>query len=46
MYQPCRCSSKGVDTRQCASKDAGLREGGFGKGSSIMNLFSPKSAVI
>ena len=23
MYQPSRCSPKGVDTRRCASKDAG-----------------------
>ena len=27
MCQPSRCSPKGVDTRQCASKDAGPQRG-------------------
>ena len=30
MCQPSRSSSKGVDTRQYASKDAGPKEDGFG----------------
>ena len=32
MCQPSRYSPKGVDTRQCANKDAGPKEGGFGGG--------------
>ena len=32
MCQPSRCSSKGVDTRRCASKDARPQGGGFGGG--------------
>ena len=32
MCQPSRCSSKGVNTRRCASKDARPQRGGFGGG--------------
>ena len=31
MCQLSRCSSKGVSTRRCANKDAGPKEGGFGR---------------
>ena len=32
MCEPSRCSPKGVDMRQCASKDVGPKGGGFGGG--------------
>ena len=32
MCQPSRCYPKGVDTKRCASKDAGPEGGGFGGG--------------
>ena len=32
MCQPSRSSQKGIDTRQCASKDAGPKWGEFGGG--------------
>ena len=52
MYQFSRCSPKVVDTRRCATKDAGPKGGGFGevphqleKGTSASKDARPQRAV-